>query len=467
MASLSSDQLSEQELQDLGNNFIRTQLVTIPGASVPAPYGGKVRIVNVDIDPDALYARGLSPQDVSNAILTQNVILPAGTAKIGTHEYDVAINSSPVILNDLNKIPIRYVNGATVHVGDVAFVHDGFQSPDEPRPTRRSPLRPAAHPEQRQRLDPVGRGSGAAADAQDPGRPAVEPQGRLPVRPERLRARGHHRGRPRRDDRRLPDRAHDPAVPGVLAEHPDRHHVDPPVDPDLHHHAQDPEPVPQRDDAGRAGAGGGHPGGRRHRRDREQPSPDGPGQAPEAGHPRRGGGGGDARVRRDPVDLHRVRADHVPRRGGRGAIRAAGDVRRLRDARQLPPLADARPDHGAVSAGARSAGARPRRRPRCSGPAITVRADLGLVRGRLPQAHPSLRGRPRLGADPPARGDRGVPHLRDRLAVTVPVRRPGLLPDRRCGTASVPRQGPSGDEDRADGSLLPAGRGLYPPGDPR
>jgi len=126
LASLSSDQLPEQQLNDLGNNFIRTQLVTVQGASVPLPYGGKVRAVNVDIDPDALYARGLSPQDVSNAILTQNVILPAGTAKIGAREYDIATNSSPEILGDLNKIPIRYVNGAAVYVGDVALVHDGF-----------------------------------------------------------------------------------------------------------------------------------------------------------------------------------------------------------------------------------------------------------------------------------------------------------------------------------------------------
>src|ERR1700682_4056038 len=126
LASLSSDQLPEQELNDLGNNFIRTQLVAVQGASIPLPYGGKVRVVNVDIDPDALYARALSPQDVSNAILSQNVILPAGTAKIGTREYDIAINSSPEVLNDLNSIPIRYMNGAIVHVKDVAFVHDGF-----------------------------------------------------------------------------------------------------------------------------------------------------------------------------------------------------------------------------------------------------------------------------------------------------------------------------------------------------
>src|ERR1700730_882694 len=126
LASLSSDQLPEQELNDLGNSFIRTQLVAVQGASIPLPYGGKVRVVNVDIDPDALYAAGLSPQDVSNAILTQNIILPAGTSKIGTREYDVAINSSPAILSDLNNIPVRYVNGAMVYVKDVAFVHDGF-----------------------------------------------------------------------------------------------------------------------------------------------------------------------------------------------------------------------------------------------------------------------------------------------------------------------------------------------------
>jgi len=126
LASLSSDTLPEQQLNDFGNNFIRTQLVTIPGAAVPVPYGGKLRVVNVDIDPDALYARGLSPQDVSNAIFSQNVILPAGTAKIGTREYDVATNSSPEVLDDLNRIPIRYQNGSLLTVGDVAFVHDGF-----------------------------------------------------------------------------------------------------------------------------------------------------------------------------------------------------------------------------------------------------------------------------------------------------------------------------------------------------
>ena len=88
-------QLSEQEISDLGNNFIRTQLVTVQGAAVPLPYGGKNRVVNVDLDPDALYARGLSPQDVINATLAQNLIVPPGTAKMGPIEYDVGDQQQP------------------------------------------------------------------------------------------------------------------------------------------------------------------------------------------------------------------------------------------------------------------------------------------------------------------------------------------------------------------------------------
>src|SRR5256714_631930 len=99
--SLGSQTLSQQEISDLGNNFIRTQLVTVQGAAVPLPYGGKSRVVNVDLDPDALYARGISPQEVSSAILAQNVIVTAGTAKMGPVEDDVALNSSPEVLSDL------------------------------------------------------------------------------------------------------------------------------------------------------------------------------------------------------------------------------------------------------------------------------------------------------------------------------------------------------------------------------
>ncbi len=124
--SLGSKTLSQQEISDLGNNFIRTQLVAVQGAAVPVPYGGKSRVVNVDLDPDALYARGISPQEVTNAILAQNIILSAGTVKMGSIEYDVAMNSSPEVLAELNNIPLRYANGAMVYVRDVAFVHDGY-----------------------------------------------------------------------------------------------------------------------------------------------------------------------------------------------------------------------------------------------------------------------------------------------------------------------------------------------------
>src|ERR1700737_3230703 len=126
MVSLGSNQLSEQEIADLGNSFIRAQLVTVPGAAVNQPYGGKNRAVNIAIDPDALYARGLSPREGISAVVRQNLIVSTGTAKMGPIEYDVAINSSPEVLADLNNIPIRYVNGAMVHVHDVGFAHDGY-----------------------------------------------------------------------------------------------------------------------------------------------------------------------------------------------------------------------------------------------------------------------------------------------------------------------------------------------------
>src|SRR5437764_13669247 len=124
---LSSKTLREQEIFDLGNNFIRTPLGTVQGASVSYPLGGKQRAVMVDLNPDELYARQLSPVDVSNALNLQNLILPAGTAKLAKTEYQVRVNSSPTVLDELNNLPIRTVNGATVYIKDVAQVRDGFQ----------------------------------------------------------------------------------------------------------------------------------------------------------------------------------------------------------------------------------------------------------------------------------------------------------------------------------------------------
>jgi multidrug efflux pump subunit AcrB len=123
---LESKTVSEQQLFDLGQNFIRTPLATVQGASVPLPYGGKMRQIVVDLDPDALYAKHLSPIDVSNAVNLQSLILPAGDVKIGDREYQVRLNSSPEALREMNDLPVKTVNGATVYMKDVANVRDGY-----------------------------------------------------------------------------------------------------------------------------------------------------------------------------------------------------------------------------------------------------------------------------------------------------------------------------------------------------
>src|SRR6202011_5903798 len=124
---LSSKTLKEQEIFDLANNFIRTPLATVQGANVSYPFGGKNRQVMVDLNLEELYAKQLSPIDVSNALNLQNLILPAGTAKLAHTEYQIQVNSSPIALKDLNDLPIKTVNGATVYIKDVAQVRDGFQ----------------------------------------------------------------------------------------------------------------------------------------------------------------------------------------------------------------------------------------------------------------------------------------------------------------------------------------------------
>ncbi len=123
---MSSKTLSEQELFDLGLNFIRTQLATVQGASLPLPYGGKMRQVMVDLDPNALYAKNLSATDVSNALNQQNLILPAGDAKIGNRDYFIELNSSPLTIEAMNDLPVKTVNGATVYMRDIGQVKDGF-----------------------------------------------------------------------------------------------------------------------------------------------------------------------------------------------------------------------------------------------------------------------------------------------------------------------------------------------------
>ncbi len=124
--ALSGKGMSEQTLSDIGTNFIRTQLITVPGASVPLPYGGKTREMQIDLEPAALQAHGLSGQDVAAALAAQNLVLPAGTQKIGKFEYTLQLNSSPDDVEGLSNLPVKVINGATVYLRDVAHVRDGY-----------------------------------------------------------------------------------------------------------------------------------------------------------------------------------------------------------------------------------------------------------------------------------------------------------------------------------------------------
>src|SRR5215831_3850315 len=124
--ALSGRGLSEQQLFDLGVNFMRPQLATVSGAALPWPYGGKQPQIQVDLDPEALQAKNLAPSDVVNAISNQNLILPSGTSKIGSYEYDVDLNASPRTVDELNDLPIKTVGTTPIYVRDVAHVRNGY-----------------------------------------------------------------------------------------------------------------------------------------------------------------------------------------------------------------------------------------------------------------------------------------------------------------------------------------------------
>src|SRR5450830_777666 len=123
---LSSPTMTEQALSDTAINFLRPQLITVPGAAIPYPYGGKMRVVSVDLDNKALLAKGLTPTDIVSAVNAQNLALPSGTAKIGATEFNVAMNGSPDTIAGLNNIPVVAKNGSTTYLSEVARVRDGF-----------------------------------------------------------------------------------------------------------------------------------------------------------------------------------------------------------------------------------------------------------------------------------------------------------------------------------------------------
>ncbi|MCA8107476.1 efflux RND transporter permease subunit [Burkholderia semiarida] len=123
---LSSKTLSEQSLADIALNFLRPQLITVPGVQIPFPYGGRTRVVAIDLDPQALQAKGLTPADIVNAVNAQNLVLPTGTAKMGQTEYRIDTNASADTVADISNLPVQTINGATTYLREVAAVRDGF-----------------------------------------------------------------------------------------------------------------------------------------------------------------------------------------------------------------------------------------------------------------------------------------------------------------------------------------------------
>src|SRR4029078_5358326 len=122
--ALSSETLGEKDIYALGQNFIRPSLASGQGAAIPSPYGGRERQIQLDVDPVALRAHGLSAADLSNALANQNQIIPAGTVKIGTFEYNVKLNNSPDLAEELNELPVKQVNVATIYMRAVAHGRD-------------------------------------------------------------------------------------------------------------------------------------------------------------------------------------------------------------------------------------------------------------------------------------------------------------------------------------------------------
>ena len=303
---LTSESLSEQALFDFGNNFIRTQLATVRGVALPFPYGGKQRQIQVDLDPQALQSKGLSPVDIVNAVNAQNLILPTGTAKLGTLEYTVEMNGSPQTIAELNDLPVKTVNGATIYMREVAHIRDGFLP--QTNIVRANGQRGVL-------MSAYKTGSASTLDMVNDLKATLNSyQGSLP---EGLKltmffdqslvcARFDRRRLARSPDRRLPHRHHDPALPRQLEEHAHHRRFDSSLDSRQHPAAQRAARNHQYHDARWPRPRRRHSRGRRYRRNRKhQPQP-GHGQGNRSGDPRRRAANRHSRICFHALHLHRV-----------------------------------------------------------------------------------------------------------------------------------------------------------------
>ena len=267
--SLESDSLNEQQLYDFGIYRVRQQLAPVPGVTLPTPAGGKYRQIMVDIDPNKLLSRGLTPLDIVNAVNTQNLTLPTGTTKIGDTQYTVRTNATPATIQDLNMIPVKFANGATIFLKDVAQVRDGCPGPAEHRARGRPPRRPAQRHQERKCLDARRR------QRREGGLTSIRASAPAGLKINELFDQsifvdpfGRWRAA-RRCDRGRPHRADDPGVSGIMAVDAGRPDLDPAGDAVVADRPVFPRRDPQHDDARRACPRGRHPRRRFDGDDRE------------------------------------------------------------------------------------------------------------------------------------------------------------------------------------------------------
>ena len=203
---LGSKTLSEAQIFDYTLNFVRVKLFTVPGLQTPAPFGGKLRQIQVDLNPTLMESKGVSPNDVVNALVTSNLLIPAGTARLGDIDYNVMMNSSPPTVDLFNQMPIKVVNSVPVLIGDVAKVRDSFAVQNNIVHVHGRRATYLQHPESRGRVQPDRGRLGPRTVGGDPRRAARRPRGaghQSRLRPVGVRARRDQAtSRPRRSSRR-------------------------------------------------------------------------------------------------------------------------------------------------------------------------------------------------------------------------------------------------------------------------
>ena len=468
--ALSSASLTEQELFDFGNNFLKTQLATVPGASAPLPYGGKQRQIMVDIDSRKLQERNLSPMDVVNAVTAQNLILPSGTAKIGSTEYSVEMNGSPDSLAGLNNIPIK-IHRQRHHLYSRRRARARRLPAANQHRARERPARGAAdHQQKRQHVHARNRRPHQEDDADAAQSRARVAEYRSRRRSVAVRARFGAGRAARSADRRVPDRSDDSAVSRQLARDADHRRVDSAVDDHVDHRAVAARRNHQHHDARRARARGRHSGRRRDGGDRKHQPSTRAGQDARAGDSRRRASDCDSDAGVDLVDLHRVRAD-VSADGRRAlSVHPARRSGGVRDAGVLLLLAYARADAREIPAALS---------PQAGGPASRAGANAQSVHARALRVRTRLRAFARALSRVSRSARRAAGPVRDavsgllwRVDAADAVSRPRLFPGRRrrhdrAASARENRHAGRGNRGRdrsrryADSSVDPAGRAAF------